>query len=148
MKKLLTIALIFMVCCTSALLFAGCESNKVFLVVQATNAAESNANLTDDEGRIIYTFKFTKYSDVDNEMDRKDYEINQLAQISAILYESKFKQGENATNILEGETNLKVLRSKGADITNFSLKTTGTRTATVTYQGSSATFQYTVEEAK
>ena len=132
MKKILSLALILMVCCTSALLFAGCESNTTYMVISGGTPTET----TDSQGRIIHSFEFNVYEGT--AFDQIEKEREELgAKLEITLYAAK-----DSTETILDKTLLKEL--EGYHLTGFYLTTTGTRTAKLSYQGATATFQYTV----
>ena len=137
MKKLLSFALILMVCCTSALIFAGCESTVPFLVVSAGGTA---TEVIDNQGRVVRSYNFALYTG--EEVFQSRYEREQVDQVKVTCYVEK-----GSSEILNevSEKSLKeLLDTNRAHIRGFNLGKVGTRTATVTYNGSTATFQYVV----
>ena len=134
MKKLLSLALILMVCCTSALLFAGCDKNAGFLVISGGQATGT----LDSKGRDINSFEFAVYTG--EQRNQLKFEHDALAStVKITLYEDETKTGTP----LQAETSFGELT--GVHVAGFSLTTVGTRTAKVTYKGATATFQYVVK---
>lgn len=132
MKKILSLALILMVCCTSALLFAGCESNTTYMVISGGTETEK----TDSQGRKIQSFEFSVY-----EGTAFDQIEEERSRLGAVLKVTIYVEKGSDETILD-ETALSEL--EGYHLTGFYLTTTGTRTAKLSYQGATATFQYTV----
>ena len=147
MKKLLSFVLILMICCSSALLFAGCDRNTTFLFVTNTGAVTSETTEFDNEGRIIYTFTFKKFTG--DEMDRRSEEKKALEKVVVNVYE-KINEEDITKGVPDAKLQtLKTLKASEMTIANFSLKTTTgstPRTATVSYDGATAIFYYTVTE--
>ena len=145
MKKLLSLALILMVCCTSALLFAGCDSSKTFFMFAtegSSPAATAVENETDSEGRQVYNFDFEIYTGP--ESGRKKHEEDERKGIKINIYDSK-PENLTAPGTAKESVTLGTLEARGANVTNFNLKYEGTRTAKISYDGASITFQYTVK---
>ncbi len=123
MKKLLSLALILMVCCSASLLFSGCDSSSgkmTFGQETAYSITVSSADVSDE-----------------------NYDDTRYAKMESITFQ--IKKGEE---IVVDTISLKEARDKGASIKGFDIRTstaTGeTRKATVTYKGVTGTFEYTV----
>ena len=117
MKKLLSLALIVMVCCSAAIMF-GCTSKEGTMTISG-----ETTNLTHFTG------------------NEEDYD----AAIDAALTKIKITiTGLKDTSLNITDKTLKEARALGASIMGFSLKQKGTFTATVTLYGVSETFEYTV----
>ena len=148
MKKLLSFVLILMICCSSALLFAGCDKNTTFLFVTGTGAVTSETKELDNEGRIIYTFNFELYEG--DEMNRRSAEKKALEKVVVNVYEKINEEQDIKDGVPNSSlATLKTLKASEMTIANFSLKTTTgstPRTATVSYDGATAIFYYTVTE--
>ena len=134
MKKLLSFALILMVCCTSALLFAGCDKNTEFMTV--TNG--TSTGVTDNKGREIKSFTFTQADYTD--LNAYDNEVNAaFVSIEIQVFENK----DSKVEAFKGT--LAKARRDGAHIAGFSLKEAVVdATATITFKGDSISFKYTV----
>lgn len=134
MKKILSLALILMVCCTSALLFAGCEGNSAYLEITGGTPTET----TDSQGRTIHLFEFGKYEG--SAMAQMEEERRQLGEVLYVtLYTEKGSDETIQDTILLSELD-------GYHLTGFYLTKPGTRTAKLSYRGATATFQYTVND--
>ena len=128
MKKLLSLAVLLVVFCSSALIFAGCNS--------------SNGTITFD-GTMPYTvarFDKTQYEESEAEGKYMEHIQTQLGTIKfSITYKDK-----SGTEVTKSGVTIAEARLDGASVTGFSLKTAGTRTAKLAYMGVTAEFTYTV----
>lgn len=118
MKKLLSFALILMVCCSSALLFGGCSSNNGTVTLPSSVSFEISEAEREDE---------LKYVEA---LDRE------LAKITAIVVKD-----ENGVTLFEG--NGFEAKGKGASI-QISLRENGTFTGKFSMYGITGEFTYTV----
>lgn len=135
MKKLLSFALILMVCCTSALLFAGCDSNSTIIKMNETESAK-------------YEFEIFAYNknDSGNRTEQEQYEDYRLEKLKTLTITVYTKDGQSETEDANNKgITLAQVEERGGKVSGFSLKYTGTRTATVTYMQTSTSFQYTVK---
>lgn len=133
MKKLLSFALILMVCCTSALLFAGCDNNSKIIKMDPTEPKD-------------LVFKVFEYNKDDSRSEQEQYEDNRLEKLKTLKITVYTKDGETETEDADNKNiTLAQVEERGGKVFGFSLKYTGTRTATVTYMQTSTSFQYTVE---
>lgn len=119
MKKLLSLALIAMVCCSAALMF-GCSSKNGSIVING-NAAVSVT---------------ISQSTIDDEMAYMDAYDAELVKITLEV------KDEAGAELFKGT--LYDAKLQGANVTGFSLKTAGTRTAKVSMHGVTGEFTYTV----
>jgi hypothetical protein len=116
MKKLLSLALIVMVCCTAAFMI-GCSSKEGTITVTPPT-----------EGFTLFTGNDADYAEA---LDAAFAKI-------AIKVTSEENPDANFEGFLNGA------KVKGASIMGFSLKNAGTFTAKVTMYGLTETFQYKV----
>ena len=120
MKKLLSLAVLLVVFCSSALIFAGCNS--------------SNGTIT-FEGQMPYTITINR-TDLEDPML---YDGHVATALSGINFTFKASEEDPGVTMSIAEA-----RSDGASITGFSLKSAGTRTAKLAYKGVTEKFTYTV----
>ena len=123
MKKLLSLAVLLVVFCSSALLFAGCNS--------------SNGKIEFDNSNMPFAVAL-----FDKTKDEAEYYNHIQTELANIKFKITYTD-ENGTSV-EKDTNAADARSDGASVTGFSLKSTGTRTAKIAYKGVTASFTYTV----
>ena len=151
MKKLLSFVLILMVCCSSALLFAGCDRNTTFLFVEYTSGTTQYVDgLTDNQGRAICNIQFQQYEGP--EIDRREVERTVLGDLTVFVFATAEDAKLDAKGVATGEQyvggpmTVTALLEQGGTIANFSLKTktSAPKTATISYQGAIVTFQYVV----
>ena len=115
MKKLLSLALIVMVCCSAAIMF-GCSSKGGTIVINGTTT-----------GLTKFTGDAVAYNDaIDSALAGINIVVTDTAGIE--LYKNT----------------LKVAKTEGASIMGFSLRNEGTFTARVTMFGITQEFEYSV----
>ena len=113
-----------------------------FLICSSLVAATAVENETDSEGRQVYNFDFEIYTGP--ESGRKKHEEDERKGIKINIYDSK-PENLTAPGTAKESVTLGTLEARGANVTNFNLKYEGTRTAKISYDGASITFQYTVK---
>jgi len=129
MKKLLSLALVMMVCCTSAILLSGCDKNEVEVAM---------LNPTDGTVQAI-SITQAVIDDPADYMDKYDEELGKITiKVTDVDKDGKVFEKHASITLLEAK------KSYGASVSNFSLKSAGKRTATVTIYGATAEFEYEV----
>ena len=124
MKKILSITVLLIVGCLSLFVFSGCDNRK-------------KEYLTFGSKDYSFSLSF-------NVNDREGYDLDLNNALSGITINLCTKDKDGKEQVLIKDINGLDAYKDGASFSNLSLKSTGTRTCTVTYKGASGSFKYVV----